>query len=68
MTTMLEWMESLDIQVLERERFAVWDRQPSKREAEKKLQVTLESITKGINLNQAQQRAVTNWWKGQNEH
>lgn len=75
---MFEWMQSLDPAKVEAERFTVPPRnerpmffQPAPRKvtraevAKKELQVTLESITRGLDLNEAQLRAVTNWWKGQ---
>jgi hypothetical protein len=78
MFTMFEWMQSLDPAKVERERFTVPPRneapllfQPEPPKvtramvAKKEFQANLESITKGLDLNEAQLRAVSNWWKGQ---
>jgi hypothetical protein len=78
MFTMFEWMQSLDPAKVERERFTVPPRneapllfQPEPPKVtpaqlrKKESQLTLESITKGINLTPAQLRAVSAWWKGQ---
>ena len=76
--TMFEWMQSLDPVKVEQERFAIWKSdqpawqfqpepaKPTRQQVQKKeFQATVESITSGLDLNQAQLRAVTNWWKGQ---
>lgn len=77
MFTMFEWMQSLDPAKVELERFAVFQTavlvfpdepaRPPARMVSKKTERKLarERITSGLDLTEAQQRAVDNWLKGQ---